>query len=396
MRIFDTTLRDGEQAPGFSMALPEKVRIAVALEALGVDVIEAGFPASSAGDLEAVRSVTHAVRAPVIAGLARCHPGDIATAWDSLRDAERPRLHVFIASSPLHRRHKLRLTAEEVLERVREGVARARSLCDDVEFSAEDATRTEPEFLLEVIAAAASQGASTINLPDTVGYALPGEVEALFRRGRGPAGEATLSAHCHDDIGLAVANSLAAIRGGAGQVECTINGIGERAGNAALEEVAMALRARPTGFGEATLRHGLDTRKLCETSRLIASITGVEVPPNKSVVGRNAFAHEAGIHQHGVLAHRGTYEVLRAEDVGAVPAQIVLGRRSGKHALRARLSAMGIAWDEAGIAQIFDDFKVLAETKRRVDDADLARLVSARRQMNERTPDWSNSTRFHS
>ncbi len=370
--LFDTSLRDGEQAPGFSMAAGEKVRLARALEALGVDALEAGFPAASPGDFAAVRAVAAAVEGPITAALARCCAADIDRAWGALEPARRPRLHVFIATSPLHRKHKLGATRAEVLERVRLGVGLAAALCADVEFSAEDATRTEPEFLCEVVEAAVDEGASTINLPDTVGYALPHEVEKLFRDARAAAGTAVLSAHCHDDLGLAVANSLAAVRGGARQVECTINGIGERAGNAALEEVAMALRARP----ESTY-HGLDTTKLCSVSRLLAAVTGSKVPPNKAIVGANAFAHEAGIHQHGVLAHRGTYEVVRAEDVGAEPGQIVLGKHSGTHAVVARLGRLGIELGEGQVAVLFREFKGLADSGQEVMDADLMNLVRA-------------------
>lgn len=379
VRIFDTTLRDGEQAPGFSMSLEEKLRLAGALDQLGVDVLEAGFPAASPGDFEAVQQVARAVSGPVVTGLARCHAGDIERAWEALRDAGQPRLHVFLATSPLHREHKLNMSRATVLATLREGIQRARDLCPDVEFSAEDATRTEPGFLAEVVAAAAQAGARTINLPDTVGYGLPHEIEELFRAAAGAAGDAQLSAHCHDDLGLAVANSLAAVRAGARQVECTINGIGERAGNAALEEFAMALRARAEGLveprGIGRPHHGLDTRRLCATSRLLTSITGVGVPPNKAVVGANAFAHEAGIHQHGVLAHRSTYEVLRAEDVGAEAAQLILGKHSGRHALRARLVVLGVQLDDEHFNEVFESFKELADKKSEVQDADLEELA---------------------
>lgn len=376
VRIFDTTLRDGEQAPGFSMTLEEKVHLARALEGLGVDVLEAGFPAASPGDHAAVQAIGREISTATIAGLARCQAGDIDRAWHALQGAAKPRIHTFIATSPLHREHKLGMTRDEVLERVRSGVARARSLCVDVEFSAEDATRTEPGFLQEVIAVAAEEGATTINLPDTVGYALPEEIEALFRGAASAAGSAVLSAHCHDDLGLAVANTLAAIRGGARQVECTINGVGERAGNAALEEIAMALRTRADGLGVPGAHHGLVTEHLCRVSRLLTTITGVGAPPNKAIVGANAFAHEAGIHQHGVMAHRGTYEILRAEDVGAEPGRIVLGKHSGRHALRARLESLGLALDDERFEQVFGSFKDLCDKKRAILDEDLEALAA--------------------
>ncbi|HXI20210.1 MAG TPA: 2-isopropylmalate synthase, partial [Gemmatimonadales bacterium] len=309
--IFDTTLRDGEQAPGNTMTPEEKLRLARQLDALGVDVIEAGFPAASDGDFRSVREIAQEVRRPVIAALARCHDRDIDLAGEAIHEAERGRVHVFLSTSDLHLEHKLRLTRDEALELARRAVRRARQFTDDIEFSAEDASRTDPDYLCRVVEAAIVEGATTINLPDTVGYALPEEYAAMFRytRERVPdADRVTWSAHCHDDLGLAVANSLAAIEAGAGQVECTINGIGERAGNAALEEIVMAARVRPQ---LAAFHTGVNTQEIFRTSQLLSYLTGVFPQPNKAIVGRNAFAHEAGIHQHGVLQNGLTYEIIR-------------------------------------------------------------------------------------
>ncbi len=375
IRIFDTSLRDGEQSPGCSMTVAQKLRFAQALAELGVDVIEAGFPASSASDAEAARAIAGQIDGPVLAALARCHPGDIEACARTLEHAQRPRIHVFISTSPLHREHKLGLDKPQVLARAAEAVELARRHVDDVEFSAEDALRTEPEFLAEVCGVALAAGAGTLNIPDTVGYTTPEEIRTLFRylRANVPgAAHAVFSAHCHNDLGLAVANSLAAIEGGARQVECTINGIGERAGNCALEELVMALRVREAYYG---VRTGIDTRRLVPTSRLLSRITGMSVQRNKAVVGRNAFAHEAGIHQHGMLRHRGTYEIMRPEDVGWTASQMVLGRHSGRAALAERLRALGFSLDEARLNTVFARFKSLAEKKREVFDADLEALV---------------------
>jgi 2-isopropylmalate synthase len=375
VRIFDTSLRDGEQSPGCSMTPAQKLRFAHALADLGVDVIEAGFPASSAADLDAARAIAREVRGATIAALARCHAGDIEACARAFDGAQCPRIHVFISTSPLHREHKLGLTRDEVLERAAMGVRLARRHADDVEFSAEDALRTEPDFLVEVASAAIAGGATTINIPDTVGYTTPGEIKALFEflsaRVRG-AERAIFSAHCHNDLGLAVANSLAAIEGGARQVECTINGIGERAGNAALEELVMALNVRGAYFNARTR---IDTRRLVPTSRLLTRITGMNVQRNKAIVGQNAFAHESGIHQHGMLKHRSTYEIMHPEDVGWARSQIVLGRHSGRAALHDRLSSLGFELDEARLNAVFAGFKSLAEKKREVFDADLEALV---------------------
>ncbi len=373
--LFDTTLRDGEQAPGFNMNLEEKLQIARALERLGVDVIEAGFPAASPGDLASVQAVARAVSRPVVCALARCHPGDIESAGLALRDAQRKRIHTFLATSPIHREHKLRMSRSEVVERISAGVAHARALCDDVEFSPEDASRTEPDFLVEAVQAAVDAGATTINIPDTVGYALPSEFRMIFVRLRAEVRglrDVTLSAHCHDDLGLATANSLAALAGGARQIECTINGIGERAGNCGLEEIAMAVRTR---HDQIRLEVGVETPRLQSTSRLVAAITGAPVPPNKAIVGANAFAHEAGIHQHGVIANSATYEIMRPEDVGCTSSNLVLGKHSGRHAMRRRIEELGYTLPDDEFERVFAEFKKLADRKKDVLDADLEALI---------------------
>jgi 2-isopropylmalate synthase len=373
--IFDTTLRDGEQAPGCSMTDREKLRVARALAELGVDIIEAGFPAASDGDFESVRLIAREIRGPVICALARCGGNDIERAWRALSEAQRPRLHVFIATSPIHRKFKLGLSRQEILRKAVEGVRVARALCEDVEFSAEDAARTEPDFLAEVVAAVIEAGAGTVNVPDTVGYAVPGEyaeLVAALRENVPGIDRAVISVHCHDDLGMAVANSLAAVQAGARQVECTINGIGERAGNCSLEEVVMAVRTRADRLPVAT---GVDTRRLAPTSRLVAAVTGVAVPRNKAVVGENAFAHEAGIHQHGMLRHQQTYEIMRPEDVGLGGSRLVLGKHSGRHAFRSRLEALGLQLDDAELDRAFIAFKALADRKKEVFDADLEALV---------------------
>ena len=375
VRIFDTSLRDGEQSPGCSMTAPQKLRFAHALAELGVDVIEAGVPASSEADLKGVQAIAREVRGSTIATLARCHPGDIEACARALEGATHPRIHVFISTSPLHREHKLGLSREQVLERAVMAVDLARRHVDDVEFSAEDALRTEHDYLAQVCSAAVKAGARTLNIPDTVGYTTPSEIRALFeylRANVADADQAVFSAHCHNDLGLAVANSLAAIEGGARQVECTINGIGERAGNCAMEELVMALRVRG-GYYNAQTR--IDTRRLVPTSRLLSRITGMAVQRNKAIVGQNAFAHESGIHQHGMLKHRGTYEIMRPEDVGWAQSQMVMGRHSGRAALSDRLQALGFALDEAQLNSVFAAFKSLAEKKREVFDADLEALV---------------------
>ncbi len=371
VRIFDTTLRDGEQAPGFSMDRRAKLRMAQQLEALGVDVLEAGFPQASPDDFAAVAEIAVALKTTTVCGLARCQNGDIDAAGRALERAQHSRIHVFLSTSPLHREYKLGMSKAQVLDTAVAAVARARGLCHEVEFSAEDALRTEPEFLVEVFSAALEAGATTLNAPDTVGYTTPAEIVVLFeylRRHVRGAERAIFSSHCHNDLGMAVANSLAAVSAGARQVECTINGIGERAGNAALEEVVMALKVRAAHFGVDTR---IDTRKLYPASRLLTQLTGQAVPRNKAIVGENAFAHEAGIHQHGMLKHRGTYEIMRAQDVGIAETKLVLGKHSGRAALSQRLQALGHTPDAAAMDNIFARFKKLADKKREIHDEDL-------------------------
>jgi 2-isopropylmalate synthase len=373
--IFDTTLRDGEQSPGCSMTRPEKLRVARALAELGVDVIEAGFPAASRGDFESVEAVAREVQGPIVCALARCHDEDIELAARALAAAERRRLHVFLATSAIHRQYKLNMAQEEILRLAAAGVGRARELCADVEFSPEDASRTELEFLAQVVEVAIAAGATTVNIPDTVGYTVPDEFAELFRylhkNVRGIEG-VRLSVHCHDDLGMAVANSLTAVVAGARQIECTINGIGERAGNCSLEEVVMALKTRAAFFNVAT---GVNTSRLYPTSRLVSSITGMPIPRNKAVVGENAFAHEAGIHQHGMLKHHSTYEILRPEDVGLSRSHLVLGKHSGRHAFRERVEALGFELDEAEFNRVFEEFKALADKKKELFDGDIEALV---------------------
>jgi 2-isopropylmalate synthase len=373
--IFDTTLRDGEQSPGASMNQGEKVEVARALAALGVDIIEAGFPIASPGDFEAVRAIATEVAGPSICALARCNDRDIDRAWEAIRFAQRPRIHVFLATSSIHREHKLKMTRAEVVERAVASVRRAKALCDDVEFSPEDAARTEVDFLCEVVAAAIDAGATTVNIPDTVGYATPtqyaGVIRTLFERVPN-IGKAVVSVHCHNDLGLAVANSLAACEVGARQVECTINGIGERAGNAALEEIVMALKTRHDYYGLTT---GIKAERLYPVSRMVSTITGLAVQRNKAIVGRNAFAHEAGIHQDGMLKERSTYEIMRPEEVGVPKTDLVLGKHSGRHALRDRVEELGYHLTDAQLEILFDDFKALADKKKEVYDEDLVVLI---------------------
>src|SRR5580658_2349060 len=373
--IFDTTLRDGEQSPGCSMTGPEKLRVARALAELGVDVIEAGFPAASRGDFESVATVAREVHGPIICALARCNPQDIELAARALEPAARRRIHVFLATSAIHRQYKLNMAQEEILRTAAAGVERARELCSDVEFSPEDASRTELEFLAQVVEAAIAAGATTVNIPDTVGYTVPDEFAELFRYlrkyVRGIDG-VRLSVHCHDDLGMAVANSLTAVVAGARQVECTINGIGERAGNCSLEEVVMALKTRAAFFNVTT---GINSSRLYPTSRLISSITGMPIPRNKAVVGENAFAHESGIHQHGMLKHHSTYEIMRPEEVGLSRSHLVLGKHSGRHAFRERVQALGFELDELEFNRIFEEFKAFADKKTELFDGDIEALV---------------------
>ncbi len=377
IRIFDTTLRDGEQSPGFTMNTQEKLEVARALAALGVDVIEAGFPISSPGDLEGVRLIAREVRGPIIAGLARANRQDIDAAVEAVRDAERPRVHTFIATSPIHMEHKLRMTPEQVYEAAVDAVRYARRFVDDVEFSAEDASRSDPDFLCRVFEAAIAAGASTINVPDTVGYATPEEYAQLIRflMERVPGSDRVVwSVHCHNDLGLAVANSLAALQVGARQVECTINGIGERAGNAALEEIVMALHTRRNYYN---LETRIDTTKLYRTSRLVSAISGVPVQPNKAIVGDNAFAHEAGIHQHGVLMNRQTYEIMTPETVGVPSNKLVLGKHSGRHAFKKALEENGLQLPDADLDRAFQEFKALCDKKKQVTIEDVLALVES-------------------
>ena len=362
--VFDTTLRDGEQSPGFSMSPHEKLEMARQLARLGVDVIEAGFPISSEGEMEAARRIAGEVRDPVICALARAHPQDIEAAWEAVRVAARPRIHTFIATSPIHMAQKLRMTPDEVLDAVQRAVSKARGLAPEVEFSAEDATRSDAEFLCRIFEAAIAAGAAIINIPDTVGYALPEEFGALVRMliERVPGMDrVTVSVHCHNDLGLATANTLAGLRAGARQVEGTINGIGERAGNVALEEVIMALDTRGEAWG---LRTAVDTSQIVATSRLLCAITGIDVQPNKAIVGANAFAHEAGIHQHGVLADRRTYEIMTPESIGLPTNKLVLGKHSGRHAFQKVLEDAGLHLSREELERAFQRFKKVCDRKK--------------------------------
>jgi 2-isopropylmalate synthase len=391
--IFDTTLRDGEQSPGASMNLAEKLEIAHALADLGVDVIEAGFPIASPGDFEAVQAIARQVEGPTICGLARCNPEDIDRAWEAVRDAGKPRIHVFLATSAIHREFKLKMTKDEIIQRAVEGVERAKAYCEDIEFSPEDAARTEIDFLTEVVERGIEVGATTVNIPDTVGYAMPAQYAATIRHlkqnVRGIDG-AVISVHCHNDLGVAVANSLAALMEGARQVECTINGLGERAGNCSLEEVVMAVRTRADFFG---LQTGIQTRRLFPTSRLVARVTGITVQRNKAVVGQNAFAHEAGIHQDGMLKERRTYEIMNPEDVGLPKTHLVLGKHSGRHALRQRVRELGYHLDDGQLQRVFEGFKALADRKKVIYDADIEALAEA--QIHDGPALWTLES-FHS
>jgi 2-isopropylmalate synthase len=375
--IFDTTLRDGEQSPGISLNTSEKLEIAHQLARLGVDVIEAGFPITSPGDFEAVEAISQQVEGPVIAGLARTHVADIDAAWGAVKDAERPRIHTFISTSDIHIEHQLQTTREDVKGQARAAVAHARSYTDDVEFSPMDATRADLDFTAEVVQIALDEGATTINIPDTVGYTMPHEfgafLEQLYARVPGLR-DAVLSVHCHDDLGLAVANSFAGVLAGARQVECAINGIGERAGNASLEELVMLLHTRRDALGG--LRTEARTGEIARTSRLVSRLTGYAVQPNKAIVGRNAFAHESGIHQDGVLKERTTYEIMDATTVGLDANSIVLGKHSGRHALRAALAELGFEVDGQVLNTAFKRFKEIADKKKQVSAMDLEALMT--------------------
>jgi 2-isopropylmalate synthase len=373
--IFDTTLRDGEQSPGASMNLEEKVRIALVLEEMGVDVIEAGFPIASNGDFEAVEAVAKAVKTSVICGLARATKGDIERCAQAILPAARGRIHTFLSTSPLHMKYKLQMEPEKVLEKVAESVAYARNLTDDVEWSAEDGSRTEHDFLCACVEAAIKSGARTINIPDTVGYAVPDEYAALIGMlfNRVPnIDKAIISVHCHNDLGLAVANSLAAVGKGARQIECTVNGLGERAGNAAMEEIVMALRTRPDLLPFKT---GIKTENITKASRLVSTITGFVVQPNKAIVGKNAFAHESGIHQDGVLKHAQTYEIMTPESVGLNRSSLVMGKHSGRAAFKAKLKELGYDLGDNAVEDAFTRFKDLADRKKDVFDEDIVALV---------------------
>ena len=381
--IFDTTLRDGEQAPGFSMRIDEKLKMARQLASLGVDVIEAGFPIASDADAEAVRMVATHVRGPVIAALARCNRADIERAAWALEPAPRKRIHVFIATSDLHLERKLRMSRSHCLTVAMEAVRLARKFTDDVQFSAEDATRSDPEFLWHVIEAVIQAGAKTINLPDTVGYSTPDELQSFFSGliNRVPSSDQVVwSAHCHDDLGLAVANTLGALTGGARQVECTVNGIGERAGNASLEEVVMATRIRADRL---PFTSGIDTRQIYAASQLLTAMTGEAVQANKAIVGRNAFAHEAGIHQDGMLKDRRTYEIMRPEDVGVPEATLVLGKHSGRHAVQRRCEQLGITLERHELDRVYRGVIALADREKIVSDADLTKIVTTIREGGE-------------
>jgi 2-isopropylmalate synthase len=387
VKIFDTTLRDGEQSPGATMTSAEKLEVARSLARMGVDIIEAGFPAASPDDLEAVRRIAVEVgrpassdpdaKVPTIAGLARANKSDIDKAWEAVKDAQKPRIHTFLATSPIHMKHKLKMDPEEVVQRVSEMVAYARTLCADVEFSPEDAGRSDPEFLYVVLGEAIKSGATTLNIPDTVGYTTPDEyfklIDGIIKHTPGMHDGITVSVHCHDDLGMATANALAGIQAGARQAEVTINGIGERAGNTSLEEVVMTLKTRHPIFN---LETGIETQQLSRVSKLVSNYTGIVVQPNKAIVGANAFAHEAGIHQDGMLKHQTTYEIMRPEDVGVNQTTLVMGKHSGRAALRSRLALMGHSLDEAELDKAFARFKDLADRKKVITDADLEAVIA--------------------
>lgn len=376
VRIFDTTLRDGEQSPGCSMNLTEKLRLAHKLEALGVDIIEAGFPIASEGDFAAVKAVAEECREVTIAALCRTAEQDVARAAEALSKAAHPRIHTFVATSDIHLEYKLKKTRAEVLEMTRQAVRMARSFAPEVEFSAEDATRSDVDYLCEVLTVAVEEGATILNVPDTVGYTLPHEFSQLIRTVRervvGDRNDITISVHCHNDLGLAVANSLAAMDAGARQIECTVNGIGERAGNASLEEIVMAMRVRGDRLPFET---AIDTRELYPTSQLLSQIIGFGVQPNKAIVGRNAFAHEAGIHQHGVISNPLCYEIMTPESVGVPANELVLGKHSGRHALALRYEELGYSLDAAEINAVYHRFTKLADRKKQIYDQDLISLI---------------------
>jgi 2-isopropylmalate synthase len=383
IRIFDTTLRDGEQSPGATLNFQEKLEIARQLEAMGVDVIEAGFPITSVGDFEAVRAIGREIERSTVAGLARCVPRDIDRAGEALKGAHKPRIHVFCATSKIHREHKLKKAFEQIIALSVESVKQARQYVDDVEFSPEDGSRTELDYLVDITAAAVEAGATTVNIPDTVGYAVPAEYGRIFAYVREKLPQLdergiVLSSHCHDDLGLAVANSLAAVENGCRQVECTINGIGERAGNASLEEIVMAMRTRGDYFRRFTT--GINARKIYPLSRMVSTFTGLAVQRNKAIVGENAFAHEAGIHQDGMLKHRETYEIMDPRDVGIPANKLVLGKHSGRHAFRERVMDLGFTAEDDVIEKAFEEFKALADKKKDVYDEDIEAILDQQLQ----------------
>lgn len=375
VKIFDTTLRDGEQAPGCSMTLGEKLKISRALTDLNVDIIEAGFPAASPGDFNSVKEIAGQNLGPIICGLARCNEDDINKAFNAVKGSDNHRIHVFVATSSIHREYKLKMAKEEIIKNAVSSISLAKSLCDDIEFSPEDASRTELSYLAEVVSAAIEAGATTVNIPDTVGYTVPDEFDRVFRYLKENVKnieKITLSVHCHDDLGMAVANSLAAVKAGARQIECTINGIGERAGNCSLEEIVMAIKTRKEHFNVDT---NIKSEKLYPTSRMVASVTGIQIPRNKAIVGENAFAHEAGIHQHGMLQHSSTYEIMKPEDIGISKSNLVLGKHSGRHAFRKRVEELGFEADDDKINSAFIEFKKLADAKKDIYDGDIEALI---------------------
>src|SRR5580765_4373742 len=384
--VFDTTLRDGEQSPGCSMNQQEKLRLAHQLDRLGVDVIEAGLPIASDGDFESVKAIASVVRRPIIAGLARACRPDIERAWEALQHAARPRIHVFLATSDIHLTYKLRITRDQCVEQAREAIRLAKSLCEDVEFSPEDATRTDPEFLCRVLEAVVEEGATTLNIPDTVGYTIPTEFADLITTIRQQVKgleNVVISAHCHNDLGMAVANALAAVSAGARQVECTINGIGERAGNASLEEIVMAMRVRPDRYPYET---GVLAEQLFPSSQLLSDLTGASVQANKAITGRNAFAHEAGIHQDGMLKNPLTYEIMTPHSVGVPDSRLVLGKHSGRHALAMRCEQMGFQFDRRDLDEIYRRFVVLADKIKHVEEHHLLELIQQARGVSDRIP----------
>ncbi len=375
VKIFDTTLRDGEQSPGCSMNLGEKLEVAKELEAMGVDIIEAGFAIASPGDAAAIASIADIVKSSTICSLARCVEKDIDAAWNAIRKANSARIHVFLATSPLHMQYKLQMTPDQVIERIAHHVAYAKQYCSDIEFSAEDACRSDLDFLCRALETAIKAGATTLNIPDTVGYMIPEEIFSRIKYVREHTEgieNCTISCHCHNDLGMAVANSLAAVQAGADQIECTINGIGERAGNASMEECVMALNTRKPYFEVGC---NIQTKQIYRASRMIQTITGVPVAPTKPIVGANAFAHESGIHQHGVLANKETYEIMTPESVGIPQNEIVLGKHSGRHAFEERLKDLGYTLDQAKLDKVFDKFKALADKKKTIKDRDLEALI---------------------